>query len=138
MKKDEYKVLKDLYYTKEHEWIRIKSSDYVVIGITDYAQKNLHEIVYVDLPKVGLTFNQMDPIGTVESVKSVSEIYSPITGEIIKVNEKLVDSPELVNKSPYEEGWIAVMKPKDLDKEMKNLLSAEQYERHIGQLIEKL
>jgi len=87
--------------------------------ITDYAHKSLHEVVYVDLPKAGLMVNQIESIGTVESVKSVSEIYLPLSGEIVKVNEKLVDSPELINESPYEEGWIAIIKPKALDEELK-------------------
>mgnify|MGYP000642659607 CR=1 FL=1 len=109
IKVDEYEVPRDLFYTEKHEWAKIQDDKNVKIGITDYAQKSLHEIVYVELPKIGLTVNQMMPIGTVESIKSVAEVYSPLSGEIIKVNEKLLDSPELVNESPYGDGWIAIL-----------------------------
>lgn len=132
-----YIVLTGIYYTKDHEWIKVESKDISRIGITDYAQQSLHEVVYVDLPKVGLFISKMESIGTVESIKSVSEIYSPLSGEIIKVNEKLIDSPELVNKSPYVDGWIAVLKPKVLSKELKSLMTSEQYAEYIKELLEK-
>ena len=132
-----YIILKGIYYTKDHEWIKIESKDMARVGITDYAQKNLHEVVYVGLPKVGLMISQMELIGTVESIKSVSEIYSPLSGKIIEVNEKLIDSPELVNKSPYADGWIAVLKPKALDEELKSLLTPEQDAIYIKELLEK-
>jgi len=129
-----YIILKGIYYTKDHEWVKIESKDMARVGITDYAQKNLHEVVYVGLPKVGLMISQMELIGTVESIKSVSEIYSPLSGKIIEVNEKLIDSPELVNKSPYADGWIAVLKPKALDEELKSLLTPEQDAIYIKEL----
>ncbi len=132
-----YIVLTGIYYTKDHEWIKVESKDISRIGITDYAQQSLHEVVYVDLPKVGLFISKMESIGTVESIKSVSEIYSPLSGEIIKVNEKLIDSPELVNKSPYVDGWIAALKPKVLSKELKSLMTSEQYAEYIKELLEK-
>ena len=132
-----YIIPTGLYYTKDHEWVKIESKDITRVGITDYAQKNLHEVVYVGLPKTGLLVSQMEPIGTVESIKSVSEIYSPLSGQIIEINEKLVNSPELVNKSPYVDGWIAVLKPKELKKELENLLTQEQYAEYIKELLKK-
>jgi len=136
IKVDGYEVPTGLFYTKEHEWAKVQTDNTVKIGITDYAQKSLHEIVYVELPEVGLTVNQMMPIGTVESIKSVAEVYSPISGEIIKVNEKLIDSPELVNKSPFNDGWIVIIKPKALNEELKRLMTPEQYAEFIRSLLE--
>jgi len=137
IKVDDYEVPNDLFYTEKHEWAKIQSDNNVKIGITDYAQKNLHEVVYVELPKVGLTVNQMTPIGTVESIKSVAEIYSPISGEIVTVNEKLLDSPELVNESPFGDGWIAIIKPKALDEELSKLMTPKQYAEFIKKLLEE-
>jgi len=136
IKVDEFEVLTGLYYSKEHEWVKIENGTGRV-GITDYAQKSLHEVVYVDLPEVGASVAQMKSMGTVESVKAVSDIYSPLSGKIIEVNEKLTDSPELVNKSPYEAGWIARIEPKALNEELKNLMTAEQYAKYIEELLEK-
>lgn len=95
----EYEIRKNLLYTREHEWVKIEDGR-VRVGITDYAQKNLHEIVYVELPKKGTFVKQMEPMGTVESIKSISEIYSPVSGKVMEVNETLKMSPELVNESP--------------------------------------
>jgi len=129
-----YEIPEELYYTKEHEWARIEDEGVVVIGITDYAQKELHEIIYVELPSVGLVVKQMETIGTVESVKAVSEIYSPVSGEIMEVNEELIESPELLNQDPYGEGWIAKISPKNLKKDLENLMTAEQYMEYIKEL----
>jgi len=137
IKVDDYEVPNDLFYTEKHEWAKIQSDNNVKMGITDYAQKNLHEVVYVELPKVGLTVNQMTPIGTVESIKLVAEIYSPISGEIVTVNEKLLDSPELVNESPFGDGWIAIIKPKALDEELSKLMTPKQYAEFIKKLLEE-
>ena len=126
MKVNETEVPDDLYYTKEHEWMKIENEK-CRIGITDYAQNSLHEVVYVDLPNVRKTLAQNAIFGTVESVKAVSELYSPISGEIVERNEKLVDSPELVNQQPYDAGWILVVKPSRLDDDLKSLLNAQQY-----------
>jgi glycine cleavage system H protein len=128
-----YIVPNDLYYSKEHEWLRIEG-DHVVIGITDYAQKSLHEIVFVDLPKVAKKVRQMETIGTVESVKAVSEIYTSASGEIIEVNEKLAKSPEIVNKDPYGEGWIAKLRPANLEEDLKKLMTAEEYEKYLEKI----
>ena len=132
-----YEIPTDLLYSKEHEWVRVEKDRNARIGITDYAQKSLHEVVYVELPEEGATAEQMKPIGTVESIKAVSEVYSPLSGKIIRINERLMDSPELVNVSPYDEGWIAVIKPLDLEKEVENLMTPKQYGRFIEQLIKK-
>ena len=130
---EEYVVPENLYYTKEHEWLKIED-DTATIGITDYAQKSLHEIVFVDLPEIKRKVRQMEPIGTVESVKAVSEIYTPISGEIIEVNKELNEKPELVNQDPYGKGWIAKIRPENLDNEIKNLLTPQQYREYLKTL----
>jgi len=137
IKVDDYEIRADLFYSEEHEWVRLEEDGSARIGITDYAQKSLHEVVYVELPEEGATVEQMKPIGTVESIKAVSEVYSPLSGKIIKTNERLRDSPELVNNSPYDEGWIAIIKPSALEEELKKLMSPEQYGEFIKQLIKK-
>ena len=121
----------DLQYTKDHEWIRI-TGDTGRVGITFYAQDSLGDVVYVDLPKVGTTVKATDPSGSVESVKAVSELFSPVSGEVIEVNTKLADAPELVNTSPYDEGWMIVIRlsnPSEVDA----LLSAAEYEDFINE-----
>jgi len=130
---EEYIVPENLYYTKEHEWLKVQG-DAAIMGITDYAQKSLHEIVFVDLPEVGRKVKQMESIGTVESVKAVSEIYTPISGEIIEVNTELNEKPELVNQDPYGKGWIAKIQPENLDNEIENLLTPHQYREYLKTL----
>ena len=130
---EEYVVPENLYYTKEHEWLKIEDNT-ATMGITDYAQKSLHEIVFVDLPEIKRKVRQMEPIGTVESVKAVSEIYTPISGEIIEVNKELNEKPELVNQDPYGKGWIAKIRPEKLDEEIKNLLDPEKYREYLKAL----
>ena len=105
MKVDGYEIPEALRYTREHEWIMV-GAEKCRVGITDYAQKSLHEVVYVDLPQIGKQLSQSEVFGTVESVKAVSELYSPVSGEIMERNERLVQSPELVNQEPYGAGWI--------------------------------
>ena len=102
----------DLRYAEDHEWARLES-DNIRVGIDDYAQDQLGDIVYVDLPQVGDTFSKGEEFGSVESVKAVSELYLPIGGEIIEINTKLEDGPELVNASPYDDGWMVLIKPAD-------------------------
>ena len=126
MKVNDYDVPEELYYTKDHEWIRTEGSN-CRIGVTDYAQKSLHEVVFVDLPKVGAKINQSQSLGSVESVKAVSDVFAPISGEVAEVNVKLSDTPEFVNQQPYGDGWIAIIKPSQLDVELKNLLNAKAY-----------
>ena len=120
----------DRKYTKEHEWAKAEGGDTVTMGITDYAQEMLTDVVYVELPKVGRKVKQSEPIAVVESVKSVSDIFAPVSGEVIEVNQALEATPEIVNKDAFGEGWIAKIrleKPSELD----GLMTAEQYEEHL-------
>ncbi|MBS3772653.1 MAG: glycine cleavage system protein GcvH [Candidatus Thermoplasmatota archaeon] len=119
----------DLLYTENDEWVRKKDS-VVRIGITDYAQEHLTDVVYVELPGVGERFEQGDEIAVVESVKSVSEIYAPVSGEITAVNKELEGTPELVNESPYDEGWLLEMEIDD-EMELETLLRAAAYEAQL-------
>ncbi len=134
--KAEFQIPADLYYTKEHEWVRIEG-DKCRIGVTDYAQDSLHEVVYVDLPKVGAKVSQMQSLGTVESVKAVADVYSPISGLVLEVNSGLSDAPELVNKSPYGEGWITTIRPDDLKKDLPGLMKAEAYKDLLNKITTK-
>ena len=118
---------KDLKYTNTHEWLKIEG-DTAIMGITDYAQKELSDIVYVDLPKAGKTLNQGDVVGTIEAVKAVSDFYTPISGTIIESNQELKTSPDLVNKEPYGKGWMVKIKVTN-NSELINLLNAEAYEK---------
>jgi glycine cleavage system H protein len=116
----------DLKYTKEHEWVRIEG-DTGTIGITDYAQDQLGDIVYVDLPAAGGSVAYMEKFGEIESVKAVSELFSPVTGDVFEANEALNDNPQLVNESAYGEGWMLKVRLTAAD-ELEKLLSAEQYD----------
>lgn len=116
----------DLKYSDTHEWVRV-DGDHIVVGITDHAQDLLGDVVFVDLPEVGTEFSAKDACLVVESVKAASDVYAPASGEIISVNEALEDSPELVNESPYDDGWLFTIKLTD-DSELERLLTAEQYE----------
>ncbi|RYG74468.1 glycine cleavage system protein GcvH [Lentibacillus lipolyticus] len=120
---------KDLLYTEEHEWIK-KEDGKVRIGITDFAQDELGDIVFVELPEEGDEIEVDEPFGSVESVKTVSELYAPISGKVVEVNEELEDSPEFVNESPYDKAWMIVVEPAD-ETDLDNLLSAEQYEKAV-------
>ncbi|EPR28447.1 Glycine cleavage system H protein [Geobacillus sp. WSUCF1] len=129
--RDSMNTPKELRYTKEHEWVRVEGEN-VRIGITDYAQSELGDIVFVELPEVGAEVVANEPFGSVESVKTVSELYAPISGTVVEVNEALNDHPEYVNESPYDKAWMIVVKPNDLS-EIDNLLTAEQYEAMINE-----
>ncbi|WP_405102764.1 glycine cleavage system protein GcvH [Oceanobacillus sp. FSL H7-0719] len=120
----------DLMYTKEHEWIKKEEGNKVRIGITDFAQDELGDIVFVELPEVDETIDADDSFGSVESVKTVSELYAPVSGTVVEVNEELEDSPELVNESPYENAWMIVVELND-ESELDELLTAEQYQAVI-------
>ncbi|RLF34245.1 MAG: glycine cleavage system protein GcvH [Thermoplasmata archaeon] len=122
-------VKEDLKYTDTHEWVRIKG-DLAQIGITDHAQSELTDIVFVELPNMGKEIKKGEELCVVESVKSVSEIYAPVSGRITNVNKKLEETPEVINESPYEEGWIAEIEIKDKS-ELDSLLDAEAYKRII-------
>jgi glycine cleavage system H protein len=117
---------KELRYSEEHEWVKVEG-DKVRIGIADFAQSELGDIVFVELPSVGDEIKADEPFGSVESVKTVSELYAPISGVIVEVNEDLDDSPEFVNESPYEKAWMIVVEPANAA-DMDNLMTAEQYE----------
>lgn len=123
-----------LLYTKEHEWIKIEGN-LGTIGITDYAQNALGDITFVELPKVGDEVKQFEPFASVESVKAASDIYAPMSGKVVKLNEKLSTSPELINSSPYGDGWIAVIEISD-EKEKENLMTAEEYKKYVEELSE--
>jgi glycine cleavage system H protein len=118
-------VPEELQYTKSHEWVRTEG-DTVTIGITDHAQEELGDIVYVELPEKGATIEAGEPFGTVESVKAVSDLYTPVGGEVVEVNTTLDDSPEKINEDPYGEGWIVKLRVSD---EGSGLLSASDYEQ---------
>ncbi|HEX7296198.1 MAG TPA: glycine cleavage system protein GcvH [Pyrinomonadaceae bacterium] len=119
-------VPEDLHYSKDHEWVRVDGGE-AIIGITDYAQNSLGDVVYVELPKIGDEFPANQSFGSVESVKAVSEVFTPIAGEVTKINESLADEPEKVNADPYGDGWmirIRMSSPGDVD----SLLTAAEYE----------
>jgi len=121
---------KDLRYSEEHEWVKVEDGK-VRIGITHFAQSELGDIVFVELPQVGDEIKTDDPFGSVESVKTVSELYAPISGTVVEVNADLEDSPEFVNESPYEKAWMIVVEPADAS-EVEKLMTAEQYEEMIA------
>lgn len=121
---------KDLLYTQEHEWVK-KEDDKVRIGITDFAQDELGDIVFVELPEVGDEIKVDEPFGSVESVKTVSELYAPISGKVVEVNSELGDNPEYVNESPYEKAWMVVVVPSDAE-ELEKLMTDTQYDDLIN------
>ena len=117
-------------YTKEHEWIRLEG-DVAYVGITDYAQQQLGDIVFVDIPTVGETLAAGETFGTIEVVKTISDLFLPVSGEVLEQNETLADQPELVNQDPYGEGWLIKIKPAD-DADFDSLLDAEAYKKLIN------
>jgi len=124
-------IPQELKYSKEHEWVRVEGNK-AYVGITHFAQSELGDIVFVELPEVGDTVEADEPFGSVESVKTVSELYAPVSGKVLEVNESLADSPELVNESPYEKAWMIVVEisnPAELD----DLLDAAGYEKLISE-----
>ena len=125
---------RDFLYTKEHEWIHVEGT-VGTVGITDYAQKELGDIVYIELPKVGAHLDLHETLGSVESVKAVSEIYSPVSGEVVTINERLTREPELLNKDPHGEAWIVKLKV-DKTADLEELLSADEYEEYIREAAE--
>ena len=124
-------IPKELKYTKEHEWIRDNGDGTATVGITDFAQGELGDIVFVELEEAGFEFDKDESFGTVEAVKTVSELFAPVSGEITEVNEKLEDEPELVNDDPYGDGWMIKLKIGDKS-EMEDLMSPEEYEEIIA------
>jgi glycine cleavage system H protein len=120
----------ELKYTKDHEWTK-SDGDTVTVGITDYAQGELGDVVYVELPEVGDTVEKETSFGTIEAVKAVADLFSPLSGEVVEINEKLEDDPEIVNKDPYGDGWMVKIKVSDAA-ELDELMDAQAYEKHIG------
>ncbi|HLF17280.1 MAG TPA: glycine cleavage system protein GcvH [Candidatus Omnitrophota bacterium] len=123
-------VEEHLLYTKEHEWVSIDDDKTVTIGISDYAQEQLGDITYVELPELGDELEQFEQVASIESVKAANDIFSPMSGEVIEVNKELESEPGLINKSPYEKGWIARVKISDPD-EKNNLMTAEEYREFL-------
>ena len=121
-------IPEDLSYTKDHEWIFIEDNGNVKVGITDYAQDSLSDVVFVELPEIGDAFSKNDSMAVAESVKAASDIYAPISGKIVSINEKLEESPELVNESPYDFGWMVIMEPQA---KISGLLDAKSYRELI-------
>ncbi len=119
----------NLYYTKDHEWLKLEGEE-AIVGITDFAQKQLGDIIYVDLPQPGKVLEAHQAIGSVESVKSVSDVYSPVSGEVLAVNSELAQTPDLINKDPHGQGWIVRLKIKDKS-ELNNLMKAADYEKYL-------
>lgn len=125
VKVDDYEVREGLYYSKEWAWVKVEDGK-ARIGITDYAQKQLREVVFAELPNVGDEIVKGEPFGTVESVKSVSDLVAPVSGKIEEVNEEVVDNPQLINEDPYGKGWLIVVSPSNLDEDLKTLMSFEE------------
>lgn len=124
-------VPSEFKYSKEHEWVKVEGNT-VTIGITEYAQGELGDIVFVELPEVDDEINEGDTFGSVESVKTVSELYAPVSGKVVESNEELEDSPEFVNESPYEKAWMVKVELSD-ESQLDDLLSADQYKEMIGE-----
>lgn len=127
--------VKDLRFTKEHEWVRTEG-EIAVVGISDYAQKELGDVVYVELPSVGDAIEKGDACANIESVKAVSDIYSPVTGEIVQVNEFLGDKPEIINKDPYGDGWVFKIRMND-SSELDTLMNANAYDEYLKGILEE-
>ncbi|HUV35588.1 MAG TPA: glycine cleavage system protein GcvH [Patescibacteria group bacterium] len=124
-------IAEDCLFTKEHEWVYVERGN-ATIGISDYATGELGDIVYIELPEVGARVKQMDPIGTIEAVKTVAELFSPVSGEVIEINEEIVSNPEVVNKDPYEDGWFIKIKMEDPG-ELDVLFSHDEYQEFLGE-----
>ena len=127
------RIVSELKFTKEHEWIKTEADGTAIIGISDFAQEQLGDIVSIELPKGGGFFRQGQTMAIVDSVKASSDIYAPISGEIIEVNEGLIEKPEIINQSPYDLGWIAKIKPSKME-EFESLMTKEKYDRYIGEI----
>ncbi|MGC9345245.1 MAG: glycine cleavage system protein GcvH [Candidatus Bathyarchaeales archaeon] len=136
VKVDGYEVLEGLYYTKDFEWVKVED-DKVRVGITDYAQKQLREIVYAELPSPGTTVKQNEPYGTVESVKAVSDLIAAVSGTVEEVNTEVESKPEILNEDPYGKGWLLIIKPSNLQAELVNLMDFSQAVEWHKSLIKK-
>ncbi|MEW5980329.1 MAG: glycine cleavage system protein GcvH [Acidobacteriota bacterium] len=126
----------DLKYTKEHEWARFDSDTIVTVGITDYAQESLGEIVYVELPEEGSQVNHGEAFGVVESTKAVSDLYAPVTGTVVEVNDTLLDNPEMINEDPYEDGWMIRIEMSE-SKETEKFMTPSEYHNYVEEEAER-
>lgn len=120
---------RDYLYSREHEWLRVED-DLCVLGITEFAQQELGEVVFVELPEVGQVFDANDELGTIESVKAVAEVFTPVAGEVVEVNDAVVDDPELLNEDPHQEGWLIKIRFSSAD-DLKTMMKAEEYEEYV-------
>jgi len=132
---EEYEVPEGYLYTRDHEWIKAEGN-VITIGVTDYGQKKLREVVYVELPTVGQRVEEGEAIATLESVKASAEVYTPASGKVIEVNSKLVDSPELVNDDPYGDGWIAKIELEE-ERKFEDLMEPDEYRKYLEDLEER-
>lgn len=121
-------------YTKEHTWVKVMGSDSVRIGVTDYAQKMLKEVNYADLPSAGDEVTQMESCAELESTKAVSQVYCPVSGTVVAVNEDAMDEPSIINQSPFDAGWLIDVEPSDLEAEKVNLMTADEYKAYLETL----
>jgi glycine cleavage system H protein len=119
---------RDYLYSREHEWLRVED-DLCVLGITEFAQAELGEVVFVELPEVGQVFDANDELGTIESVKAVAEVFTPVAGEVVEINDAVVDDPELLNEDPHNEGWLIKIRFSSAD-DLKSMMKAEEYEEY--------
>ena len=124
--------MSELRFTREHEWVK-RENEIAIVGISEFAQDQLDDIVSIELPKRGSLFKKGQTIALVDSVKASSDIYAPIDGEIVEVNDGLIEKPEMINQSPYDLGWVVKMKPSNME-EFEGLMTKEQYDRYIGEL----
>ncbi len=120
---------RDYLYSREHEWLRVED-DLCVLGITEFAQQELGEVVFVELPEIGQVFDANDELGTIESVKAVAEVFTPVAGEVIEVNDAVVDDPELLNEDPHNDGWLIKIRFSSAD-DLKTMMKAEEYEEYV-------
>jgi len=123
-------IPKELKYTEDHEWVKV-DGDTATVGITDHAQSELGDIIFIEFPEINDLIDRMEPFGTIEAVKTVADLFAPLNGKIIEINKELEDSPELVNSDPYGKGWIVKVSVDDLD-QLNDLLSSENYEKLIS------
>jgi glycine cleavage system H protein len=120
---------RDYLYSREHEWLRVED-DLCVVGITEFAQQELGEVVFVELPEIGQVFDANDELGTIESVKAVAEVFTPVAGEVVEINDAVVDDPELLNEDPHGEGWLIKVRFSSAD-DLKVMMKAEEYEEYV-------
>jgi glycine cleavage system H protein len=120
---------RDYLYSREHEWLRVED-DLCVLGITEFAQQELGEVVFVELPEIGQVFDANDELGTIESVKAVAEVFTPVAGEVVEINDAVVDDPELLNEDPHGDGWLIKVRFSSAD-DLKTMMKAEEYEEFV-------